>query len=161
MTSMTNVLILIGPSGCGKSRFASNYEPTRGWKTIVSADQYFMKHDKYEFDASLLGNAHSLCLRQFVNSIAYTEDHTIIVDNTNTTLVEIAPYYALAKAYGAEVEFVLFDAAPVICAARNTHGVPIEAIQAACERIARLEFPSYWQFSTLCVRLNGSVEVCT
>ncbi len=150
------VLILIGPSGCGKSTFAKSFKPEHGWTAIVSADDYFMKRDKYEFDASLLGNAHAMCLRNFANTLTYTETHTIIVDNTNTTLVEIAPYYALAKAYGAEVEFVLFDAAPAVCALRNKHSVSVESINAACERIARLEFPPFWQFTTRRILLDGS-----
>lgn len=149
------VHILIGPSGCGKSTYAKQI-PHVGWRSIVSADSYFTDdRGAYRFDPNLLSNAHGMCLRNFTNSIQYPESHTIVVDNTNTTLIEIAPYYALAKAYNAEVEFVFFDANPVVCAQRNTHGVSEAAIRGMCERIAKLEFPPFWEFSKRRIGLDG------
>ena len=114
------------------------------------------------FRPKLLALAHGRCLRNFVAVVADTvlpgaEDRVAMVDNTNTTLVEIAPYVALANAYNHDVEIHVWvpreQWAPtsmklweVVLAERNTHGVGREAIT---RMLANIEhtlgwWPRFW-----------------
>lgn len=130
--------ILIGVSGSGKSTFAKSL----GIK-VVSADDYFMIDGRYEFDVNKLAEAHAYCLKQYVELCQSGKD--VIVDNTNTSLVEIAPYVALGQAYG-EVECIFIDADWKLAAKRNSHGVGYQTIERMGERILemRRSWPSFW-----------------
>jgi predicted kinase len=136
-------VILVGVSGSGKSTFASREYPSA---VTVSADHYFMVDGEYRFDVSKLGEAHGACLRAFVEA-AISGVGRIVVDNTNTTLVELAPYISLAKAYGYGVEVVRVRCPVSVAAARNTHGVPEGAIRAMDARITAMMdagLPPFW-----------------
>lgn len=132
--------ILIGPSGAGKSTFSAG-------ALVVSADFYFMKDGEYHFDPSKLGDAHNACVRAWIEGVQ--AGHGVVCDNTNTTLVEIAPYMATAIAYGLDVEVIAFVAEPEQAAAlarRNRHGVPEKVIQGQIARIADTlkAWPPFW-----------------
>lgn len=149
------VIILSGCSGSGKSTFADQLRKDIGVSltTLCSADNYFMVNGEYRFDASKLTEAHGACLRSFVMAIggdsSILRHETIIVDNTNTTVEEIAPYYALAQAYGYEVELHTFHVKPEVAAARNTHGVPLVACEAMTRRIILRELPRFWKLKSV------------
>jgi len=125
---------------------------------IYSANAFFQFGDEYRFDASQLGEAHGGCLSEFSTDLAqHLADPTdptevFIVDNTNSTLVEIAPYYALAQAYGHDVVFHLFrgnrHVVEHIWHPRNIHGVPLNACLKIAGRIWNLpeSFPPFWKF---------------
>lgn len=92
------VIILRGPSGSGKSTYAARIEAESLDLTclVVSADKYFIQPDgTYKFDPTQLGNAHGVCLKWFLLGLQQDTD-TVIVDNTNCSLVEIAPYLSLS-----------------------------------------------------------------
>lgn len=79
------VIILCGVSGSGKSTIAKEI----GSGYVVSADDFFMASGEYKFDPTMLPAAHGQCLRDFVGCLQYGCD-TIVVDNTNTTMMEVA-----------------------------------------------------------------------
>lgn len=145
---MLQVFIMSGVSGSGKDTWIKKYQkenPTT--KTfVVSADHYFMKDGDYVFDPSKLDEAHGKCLRDFIQHVRnFIEDDGIVfVNNTNTTSEEIAPYYAIAHAYGARVTLVTVHCLPHIAAKRNVHGVPEKGILAMHDRIQARKIPSYW-----------------
>ena len=94
------VVILSGLPGSYKSTYAKKLELEGA--VVVSADHYFEVDGGYRFDRNLLGKAHGECLKRFIQFI--TEDKSvIIVDNTNLTLIDIAPYYAAARAFDYDV----------------------------------------------------------
>ncbi len=179
------VKILSGCSGSGKSTLCRSLQaachvqnPT--YSTIVSADDFFMvenqdddsKPPAYQFNASKLGEAHASCFKKFILAMqkVHTFTHTdgevvhlpnnlIIVDNTNTTVAEIAPYVLAASAFGYEHE-ILTIVHPndykyrdsdrdwkyaQQCAARNTHGVNVHAILSQVKRIEKRELPPHWK----------------
>ena len=74
------------------------------------------------------------CMEKFKQSLL---DHigTIFVDNTSTREWERKEYVELAKKAGYEVWLKVFKVDPEVCAARNTHGVPVEVIRKMVERI--------------------------
>lgn len=145
-----NVVIMVGCSGSGKSTWVQNQVKLLGFCACcgyVSADSYFVDPEtkEYVFDVNLLGEAHASCIRGFVDlcqSIGYT---TVFVDNTNTTIEEIAPYYAIAKAYGHTVTIIRVQADVETCIRSNQHGVPARTIHAQQERLRSLVFPRFWE----------------
>lgn len=141
---MRKVIILQGLPGSGKSTYV---ERLRANATVLvnvcSADDFFIAGDgSYQFDAAKLPEAHSACMLSFLERASLRPDEAIlIVDNTNTTMWEMAPYRAVALAYGWEVELHTFPVDVETAAARNIHGVPREAIE---RMAARMETPPAW-----------------
>lgn len=144
------VIILQGCSGSGKSSYAESLRKTNPDMRvdILSADHFFMVDGEYKFDASKLDYAHGSCMRNYLYVTGDEEIHRninyLIIDNTNTTPVEIAPYYAVASALGIEVEIVHIDTPWAAAAARNKHGVPEAVVRAQSERIRTNQFPKRW-----------------
>lgn len=148
-----HVIIMSGISGAGKNTYIANNYPDA---LVVSADNFFEHHGKYIFDPSKLSKAHGICLKEFIRFCEKRwadEDNdpvTIIVNNTNTTALEIAPYYAIASAYAASrIDLVTLRVDPAIAAARNSHGVPLKSCQAMDNRIKSRVLPSHWVFTNV------------
>lgn len=101
---MNRDLILIrGVSGSGKSTFAEFlYAP------IFSADDYFMRNGKYEFDANKLGAAHLDCQTKTANALKKGTPR-VVVANTFTTVRELKPYIELGKKYGYRVFTIVVE----------------------------------------------------
>lgn len=135
------VTILSGVPGSGKSTFASKTTNT----VVCSADDFFCQSGEYKFDVTKLGEAHGECLRKFIEAIQVGSD--VVCDNTNTTADEIGPYYAIAAAYGAEIELITVLCDPAVAAARNVHGVPAAGVEAMAKRLAARRLPEYWKFN--------------
>jgi hypothetical protein len=115
----------------------------------VSADKFFTRNGRYEFDAAQLPEAHARCLLAFVRwaqrdpkGLHTRNPAMCIVDNTNTTVAEIAPYYALAQAYGHNVHIRVFRGEWA-----NVHGVPPDVIAAQRDRLQSLPrlAPAWWR----------------
>lgn len=140
------VILMAGVPGSGKTHYV-NKELDLTRESVVSADNFFVGSDGvYRFDPTKLGTAHGDCLRGFVSSLMKGMG-TVVVDNTNTTVIEMAPYVALAAAYGYAVEIVRVGCDPAVAAARNTHGVPERAVRAMAERLDRTfqeGLPPFW-----------------
>lgn len=146
------VIILRGPSGIGKTTVAlgligahlgparlapiehmfpslldlalnvrdSHSKDSKG--AVLSADDFFSKEGEYKFDPAYLSTAHAECLRRFANCVR--EPGLWIVDSTNTTIAEVAPYAALAGAFDHSIQILTLYGDPRTCAARNRHGTP-------------------------------------
>lgn len=146
----------MGISGSGKSTLAKKLiSENRDNRPSVacSADDYFInERGEYKFDPTLLDEAHGACMRKFIKAMLPMgkENSLVIVDNTNTTIGEIAPYIAVAKAYlepnidSLSVVYVSEDHATA--AKRNTHGVPAHAVFKQHEQIKKTnkEWPRFW-----------------
>jgi predicted kinase len=156
--SKPTVWIMQGVSGAGKSSsIPANAK-------VVSADHYFVDKDgNYKFDPSQLGLAHAECLRLYVEALLQSNSF-VVVDNTNTTVAEVAPYYALANAYGYDAVIVHIAADVGEASARNTHGVPYAGVKAQYDRIGQFseQMPPWWQRVTRSFTgrsLHGAVNV--
>lgn len=142
MPLIPTAYILIGPSGAGKSTFAASKLPQD--TVVCSADDHFMRHDKYEFDPSQLTNAHGACLRKYLNAAKLAQH--LCVDNTNTTIAEVAPYIAVAQAYAYDIKAIFFDTPWRECAERNTKGVDaglVMRMRYQAESMIR-NWPPFW-----------------
>jgi len=145
---MQSVKVLCGVPGSGKSTYAAKHFPGA---MVVSADQYFMKDGEYCFNPKKLPEAHAECLKAFVNLInpplgTNFPVYTLVVDNTNITVAEIAPYAALALAYGYELEIVSLSVLPEVAHARNIHKVPLESIKRMAQKMdeEQRRLPPWW-----------------
>jgi predicted kinase len=126
------VIITIGVPGSGKSTYVREHFPAGKVYGCYSTDDFFMKDGEYVFDGKQIGAAHAWNTRRAIEAFQDTKDSDsdgyIIIDNTNTTAIEIAAYAQPALAYGHEVELLVVHCDPKVAAARNTHGVPKEAV---------------------------------
>lgn len=131
------VIIMRGLPGSGKSTWVKN-NTTKNKTVVCSADHFFTKVDgSYEFNQSLLETAHKWCLSRYTEHVRVQQAEprrivwydTIVVDNTNLRLEDIAPYYRLAQAYGVDTIKIIQCLAPITtCIKENIHGVPEDAI---------------------------------
>ena len=144
------VKILCGISGSGKSTYISKHFPKA---VVCSADHFFLADNgEYVFDPQKLGAAHAYCLRKFVQHLQAPDltggqVGTLVVDNTNTSMQEIAPYAALATAYGHDTEIIVLQADPVEAHKRNRHSVPLKSVMGQFDRLRGLEksLPPWWK----------------
>lgn len=134
-----------GLSGSGKSTYVNKLVQSSESFAVCSADDFFMVEGVYQFDPSKLGEAHGECLRKCIKAML-DKTQLVIIDNTNTTTEEVSPYMALANAYGYEAVILKVDAAPDVCAKRNTHGVPQQAILGMAARIATFKSLPWWNY---------------
>lgn len=155
------VTVLRGLSGSGKTTWATKREeavaegrasPLVG-AVVVSADQHLVFGDTYQFGPALVKEAHATCLRQFVSeatTYGKLSPRQVIVDNTNCSLAEIAPYCAIAQAYKHELQILEFTQPVDVCLHRNIHRVPLEvlAAQAANMTISKAHWPRWWPPAT-------------
>lgn len=125
------VYILRGLPGSGKSSLAQNldYAASNENKSveICCADDFFIdSNGNYNWYASGIADAHSMCRSKFSEAIRNDTD-TIIIANTNTTRKEYNFYYEEAKKAGYFVQVITVgefsDEAIERYAFQNTHGV--------------------------------------
>jgi predicted kinase len=140
------LVVLMAVSGAGKDHFAAHNMPKAN--TLASADDFF--GTPYKFDPTKLGEAHGACFRKVIDALQRKEE-LVVVNNTNTSLVEIAPYMVAAQAYGYEANIISLQIDPKIAAARNTHGTPLATVEKMAERLAKTleDLPPWWDIQNL------------
>lgn len=110
--------IMMGLPGSGKTTLLKDYASSA---VVCSADHYFIQSDgKYVFNGKHLGHAHALCLNLFLHTCRDGVD--VACDNTNTQLIHIAPYIAIAQASGYDVKVIHVESPSALD--RQLHGVP-------------------------------------
>ena len=132
MTIKTADIVLIrGLPGAGKTTTAL----TLGRPVCVAADDWFMEDGEYKFDPSGLPEAHAWCQGQALSGME--AGLPVVVHNTFTQRWELEPYLTAAARLGLTVEVQsVFDGgcSDEQLAERNTHGVPLAAIQGMRQR---------------------------
>jgi len=184
--SKKRVIVLSGLPGSGKSTWAKEklgklasgrvpndiYPPgtIRAHENgiLISADLFFMKEDsegkeEYVFSPEKIGEAHASCFRNFI--WAMEESHRgstksldlIIIDNTNLSTEEIAPYMLGAAAFGYESE--IFSILPFdhdllqtrrgnlinFLHSQTKHGVPKETLEKQLKVLEGRKLPPWWK----------------
>jgi tRNA uridine 5-carbamoylmethylation protein Kti12 len=170
-----SVIILRGISGAGKTTLAKklkdDYEadvrsrfPDWGETSwVVSSDSFFETPEgAYNFNREHLSEAHNACLRRFTNLVICKTNTTslIIVDNTNLSLMEMAPYAALASALGHSVEVITVLCAPEVALQRNLHGVTPDITARQYSKLQAVDnIPSFWNPRT--INHNHNYDTCS
>lgn len=146
--------IMSGIPGSGKSTWiAQNTDPTA---VVCSADSYQVENGRYCFRPERVAEAHGRCFRRFVD-VCQRGELTIVCDNTNTTQVIMAPYVAIAMAYGYEVIIIRFETSVDLSCARNIHQVPRPAIEQMHRQIsAPWVTPRHWAVSVVDIKVDGA-----
>lgn len=154
MENNKRVIILSGPSGVGKSTYIKSFLDPLVPHKIASADDFFsLGRLDYKFDPMKLGEAHAYCFRVFIEAVQAKVD-CVYVDNTNTSVTEIAPYVLGAEAYGYTPSIVTLRPRQTHIhdiAARNTHGVPLAGVVAQDRRINDRVLPPWWKHTFIYV----------
>lgn len=139
-----SVIIMRGLPGAGKS----HYVKTLDNPIICSADLSHTTGGVYKFDPMKKESAHDDCLKQFVNLLdqfAYNIGRLIVVDNTNLTAWEIAPYYRLAQVYKQPVEIVRIHCTYEESVKYNQHQVPPEQLWKMYQTLLNEKLPPWWK----------------
>lgn len=153
------VIILIGPPGSGKSTYSEGLQ--KGFPDVVricSADRYPGLYDeKGDFHPSLLGVAHANCMKEFIEALQ-ERIPVVVVDNTNTTAVEIAPYILVANSQGYDVALREFrTASSDVLFKRNVHKVPLETIERMMRNMDQPR-PMFWPEAIVIHSIPGYEE---
>ena len=108
-TGKKKVLIIArGIPGSGKSYSANKVADATGGTIFSTDDFWFNKEGKYVFNPAKIAQAHGW--NQHRAKKAMLEGKTpVIIDNTNTTKREYAPYLQMAKRFDYSVEFLMPD----------------------------------------------------
>ncbi len=123
---MKELFLLRGLPGSGKSTLA---------KSIIGgvhyeADMYFMKDGEYQFDITLLKDAHQWCQNSIEVIMKGWGDvlpaSKVIVSNTFTQEWEMKPYFELAEKYGYRVHSLIVENRH---GGVNEHGVPEDKLE--------------------------------
>jgi predicted kinase len=149
------VTILRGLPGSGKSTLAREIKAVEPYAVVVSANDYFLVDGEYRFDASKLPDAHNDCLRKYLVALEMCrrqltiggrmEVTTLLVDNTNLSAWEIAPYYRLAEVFGFEVSILTVHCSWEVAKARRIHPVPEQTFLGMCTRLLAETLPPWWK----------------
>ena len=125
-----------------------------GW--VVGADDFFEGSEGYRFDKTKLAEAHGQCFRRFIDLLDVGVD-LVIVDNTNTTTEEIAPYMLGASAYGYEAEVITIEVKLKIgkvwlddfAHRRSIHACPADTILRQMRNIADRRMLPWWKHTVM------------
>jgi predicted kinase len=140
---MKQVIVLQGLPGSGKSTFTRELGGV-----VVSADDTFETPEGYRFDPARISEAHNSCFRAFIEAVQAGKP-LVIVDNTNTSVAEMAPYMLGAGAYGYEAKVMRVLCSVETALERNVHEVPEPAIRAMAEALETVELPPWWELETV------------
>jgi predicted kinase len=148
---MNKLIVLRGIPGCGKSTFVK----TLNHPVVCSADTFPGLYTPNPnggpptFNPTLLGEAHKACFKHTLGALM-CQKPLVVVDNTNTSLMEASPYVLMGEALGYEVEVVTVVPPSVeVAFARNTHGVPAAVMEHMAQNLALETSPPWWNTRTV------------
>lgn len=142
------VLILRGIPGSGKSTLAKGLQNERENRVVFSADSYFTTRDgEYKFDPRQLSAAHDQCMSNYLRYLTHHSivDALVMVDNTNISAVECAPYVQVASACNVPVIIHTVFCDPTTAWKRNIHGLTEEQVWAKFLQLMNERLPPWWK----------------
>ncbi len=79
----------------------------------------------------------------------YPDYDVVVVDNTNISAWEVAPYYRLAESRSVPVRIVTVWTPFEVCLLRQQHGVPAKQLLAMYQRLLSEELPPWWRHEVI------------
>ncbi len=125
------VFILRGLPGTGKDIISQLLATIPKEPVILSTDDFFLKAGKYQFDKTLLKEAHEDTWNKFKVSVN-NDCPFIVVNNTNIKKFHYSHYLDYAQRHGYLVSLVIIphnDVTNKELAQRNIHGVDQDTIR--------------------------------
>lgn len=150
---MRKVIVMRGISGSGKSeivkRLFQECKDNGGMFGFVSTDSFFMYGGKYNFNPAFLSEAHGQCFRRYISYLGAGNLDLIVVDNTNVTVAEIAPYMLGADAFRYQAEILNIECTVVAAHMRNTHNVPVETVEQQHREMLSAQLSPWWKVKSM------------
>jgi predicted kinase len=122
-----SIIIVRGIPGSGKSSFSSLLG-----RAICSADDYFIRNNRYLWKADKLGFAHSWCQRKCERFLKLGIS-PVIIDNTSISSKDVNIYIKLAKKYNYKYFSIIIENRHD---GINSHNVPAETIKKMKEKFS-------------------------
>ncbi len=155
------VIVMRGLPGSGKSFWVENrlrrpegFAGLENSVIVCSNDDYHVNFatGRYEFKQENHAAACNECTLKFlnvfikaVNANAPDGCDYLVVDNTNLSAWEIAPYYRIAECHCIPVKIVRIHCEYVDAVRRNVHAVPPERIWAMYQTLLQERLPPWWK----------------
>lgn len=144
------VRIMRAIPGAGKGTWISAFEKKYykdGQKLIVcSADHYRMKKGVYTYVKEEDRTVHRACFEKYMDCLRdYPSTEYLFVDNTNSSILELAPYYHLAEFYDVNVRVIQIDCDFATACKRNVHDVPSSTIWRMHQNILTEKLPGHYK----------------
>lgn len=142
------IIIMSGIPGSGKSSHVLSLVSEKS--VVCSADHHFCDNPEHEyrFNPGQLGTAHAKCFRKYLDTLANPGDvDCLVVDNTNISELELAPYVSAAAAYGIIPKIITVWCSPEVASKRNTHGVPAASIHRMHQSLQTRLLPAFWRYT--------------
>jgi predicted kinase len=125
---MNTLILLRGLPGSGKSTLANLLAPN---STYEADDYFYDSNGVYNFDATKLKEAHTVCQDKTNACLLFKLNKIVIVSNTFTQEWEMEPYIKMAERHGYRVQTIISENRHK---SDSIHGVPEESLQKMRER---------------------------
>ena len=142
------ITLMRGLPGSGKSTWVKANVNKALFGAVFSTDTFFYNaQGVYSFDAKRLGEAHNDCLRRYHDFLVgfRNTDPSVVVDNTNISAWEFAPYYRLAEVLGYPVRILRIHCDPLVAWERNLHKVSLKTVLDMNHRLHNESLPPWWK----------------
>lgn len=131
----SKVIIMRGLPGSGKSFLSSHCSEKD--VCVCSADDYFVKDGKYEFNQDSLSLAHTHCHEKFLQALE-EEREVVVIDNTHSMKWEYESYVHICELLGVEYHVLELPhpnqhVINTYCS-RNQHSIDMAAIKTYTDR---------------------------
>ncbi len=146
---MNEMIILRGLSGAGKTTWQRIHRP----RVVICTTEAFFKPGDRTLQFS---HASAACFKAAIQAVE-SGTPSIIIDNTNTSVAEVAPYVALAEAFGYSWSVLTIHADIDRAWNRNVHGTPWSSMARMKARMDAFDPPTWWWHQGRIEDVRGSV----
>jgi len=141
---MKKARVYCGLPGSGKSTLAHQ---VKGF-TVIETDDFWYEEGYYNYKTERASEAHGWNLKRWID-LCQAGFPRIACANTNITIQEIAPYAAIAAAYGYDVEIIRVEISLETSKARNTHAVPEDILEYMHGEFNKTKYPEWWSITII------------